>query len=63
MAAGFVRVDEFVGIGVGILISIRRPGFMFRAQIWPRCKSIERWAIARPRPTPPLERLRSFSTR
>ena len=47
----------------GSRISTIRPGSMFTARISPWWRRTARWAMARPRPTPPPSRLRSSSTR
>ncbi len=48
---------------IGSSISTKSPGFAFLAVILPWCSSTARVVMARPRPTPPLVRPRSRSTR
>src|SRR5450432_4185019 len=47
----------------GNSITTSRPGCAFLARIAPLCNSLARRAMERPRPMPPLDRLRSLSTR
>src|SRR5262245_27545679 len=64
------RMHEIVRNQTLILVNQERqfdsndqPRSAFSAQMRPSCETIERWAIASPRPTPPVDLFLESSTR